>query len=121
MRTSEVSRNKPLKKVLVADDHTLFIGSLVDIVSKFDMVSNVFSATSKEALFTILGREFIDIMYEYSVFQIFIHVPELAVNEYLTDKIVICLIKDLVDLSFMQYKAVIKVTVFPVYFGWCCN
>lgn len=49
-------------KVLIADDHTLIIDSLVKIISEFDMVSNVFKATSRDQVFKVLGKEFVDIL-----------------------------------------------------------
>ena len=52
----------PLIKVLVADDHNLIIGSIVKIVEGFDMVSKVYEASSKDEVFKILGRAFIDVL-----------------------------------------------------------
>jgi DNA-binding NarL/FixJ family response regulator len=49
-------------KVLIADDHTLIIDSLVTIISEFDMVSDVFTATSRDQVFKVLGKEFVDIL-----------------------------------------------------------
>lgn len=50
-------------KILVADDHSLIIGSISSILLDIDNVYKVYKAKSKSELFSVLTKEFIDLIF----------------------------------------------------------